>query len=103
MGTILPLIIQLIGGAAGGHGIGALLKQPQLSTAAKTIAGIIGGVGGGQLAGLLPALQGLLGGDGGSSMLAALIGNAGASAIGGGLLTFIVGLIKQAIDKPKAV
>ena len=99
METILPLIIQLIGGAAGGNGIGALLKQPQLSIAAKTIAGIIGGVSAGQLAGLLPALQSLLG-DGGA---AALAGNAGASAIGGGLLTLIVSLIKQAIDKPKTV
>ena len=99
METILPLIIQLIGGAAGGNGIGALLKQPQLSTAVKTIAGIIGGVSGGQLASLLPAVQSLLG-DGGA---AALAGNAGASAVGGGLLTLIVSLIKQAIDKPKTV
>lgn len=99
METILPLIIQLIGGAAGGNGAGALLKNPNLSTAVKTIAGIIGGVGGGQLAGLLPALQSLMG-DGGA---AALAGNAGASAIGGGLLTLIVSLIKQATDKSKTV
>lgn len=99
METILPLIIQLIGGAAGGNGVGALLKNPNLSMAAKTVAGILGGVGGGQLAGLVPALQSLLG-DGGA---AALAGNAGASAVGGGLLTLVVSLIKQAIDKPKTV
>lgn len=97
METILPFIIQLVGGAAGGNGAGALLKHPNLSTAVKTILGIVGGVGGGQLAGLLPVLEGLFS-DGGAGMLAA---NAGASAIGGGLLTLVVSLIKQAIDKPK--
>lgn len=97
METIIPLVIQLIGGAAGGNVVGALLKNANLSAILRTVLGIIGGVGGGQLAQFIPALEAMLSGDGGG----ALLGNAGASAVGGGLLTLIGGLIKQAMDKSK--
>ncbi len=48
--SLLPLIIQLLGGAAGGNIVGGLLKNANLTTILKTVLGIIGGVGGGQLA-----------------------------------------------------
>jgi hypothetical protein len=100
MEQLIPLVIQLIGGAAGGNIVGALLKNANLSAILRTIVGVIGGVGGGQLASLLPMLEGLLGNQAG--MGGQIAGNAGASAIGGALLTFIVGLIKQSMDKSKS-
>jgi len=93
MEQLIPLVIQLIGGAAGGNIVGALLKNANLSALLRTILGVVGGVGGTQLASVFGVLQSVLGADGGSG----IVGNAGASAIGGGLLTLIVGLIKQAM------
>lgn len=55
MEQLLPLIIQLIGGAAGGNAVG-LLKQLPIGKIIATIAGLVGGVAGGQLADLLPLL-----------------------------------------------
>lgn len=100
MAQLIPLLIQLIGGAAGGNIVGALLKNANLTSLLRTILGVVGGVGGAQLAGMLPALQGLLGADAGTGGM--VLGNAGASAIGGGLLALIVGLIKQAMSKSQA-
>jgi len=97
MAQLLPLVIQLIGGAAGGNVVGALLKNANLSAILRTVLGVVGGVGGGQLAALLPALQGLLGDQAAAG--GQILGNAGTSAIGGALLTFIVGLIKQSMNK----
>lgn len=93
METLIPIIIQLIGGGAGGNVVAALLKQLPLSKIVATIAGIIGGVGGGQLAsnGMLEAVLGVLGGGAGAG------GQAASSAAGGALLTLIVGFIKKAM------
>mgnify|MGYP000902876173 FL=1 len=92
METILPVILQLVGGAGGGNGIGALLKKISLGPVFNTIVGLIGGVGLGQLLKLLvPALGGSdLGG-----ILSQLIGG----GVGGGLLTIIVGFIRNLIAK----
>jgi hypothetical protein len=97
MEQLIPIIIQLIGGGAGGNVVAAVLKNLPLSKIVATIAGIIGGVGGGQLAssGMLEAVMSVLGG--GES-----IGAQGASsAAGGALLTLIVGFIQKAMA-PKA-
>lgn len=97
--SLLSLIIQLLGGAAGGNIVGSLLKNANLTSILKTVLGIIGGVGGGQLAALLPMLQGILGPQ--ASTPSQLIGNVGTSAIGGAVLTAIVGMIKQSMDQSK--
>jgi len=47
--TIINLIIQLIAGAIGGNAVGAASKDVNLGTLGNTIAGAVGGVGGGQL------------------------------------------------------
>lgn len=95
MDQLLPLIIQLLGGAAGGNLVGALLKNVNLTAIVRTIVGIVGGLGGGQLASLTGLLENILGGAAGTGGMVA--GNAGASAAGGALLTLVVGLIKQAM------
>jgi hypothetical protein len=99
MEQLIPLVVQLIGGAAGGNVVGALLKNANLSAIVRTVLGVLGGVGGGQLAALIPTLQGLLGDQAGAG--GQILGNAGASAIGGALLTGIVGLIKQSMNQSK--
>ncbi|MGB4594877.1 MAG: hypothetical protein WBI14_03130 [Anaerolineaceae bacterium] len=92
METILPLILQLVGGAGGGTLIAKLLKQIDLGPLGNTIIGLIGGFGGGQLVNLIG--QGTGGGDIGSILLS-LVGG----GVGGGVLTAIVGLIKNLIAK----
>ena len=92
MDKILPIILQLVGGAGGGNGIGALLKKLDLGPIFNTIVGMIGGFGGTQLLNLIPALQG---GQGIVPILVNFIGG----GVGGGVLTAIVGLIRNLIAK----
>ena len=97
MEQLIPLLVQAIGGAAGGNVVGALLKNANLSAILRTVLGIIGGVGGGQLASLTGILASVLGEQAGTG--GEIAGHAGASAIGGALLTAIVGMIKQSANK----
>ena len=99
MEQLIHLVIQLIGGAAGGNVVGALLKNANLSSILRTVLGVVGGVGGGQLAALLPMMQGLMGDQAGTG--GQILGNVGASAIGGALLTYIVGLVKQSMGSSR--
>ncbi len=89
MEQLIPIVIQLIGGAAGGNIVG-LLKGLPLNKILATITGLIGGVAGGQLADLLPMLQDLMGNGG-------FAADGAASAGGGAILTLVVGLIKKAM------
>ena len=49
--TIINIIIQLIAGIIGGNAAGSGIKNISLGTAGNTIAGALGGLGGGQLLG----------------------------------------------------
>ena len=61
--TIINIILQLIAGIIGGNAAGSGMKNISLGTAGNTIAGALGGLGGGQLLELIiPALQGATGG-----------------------------------------
>jgi hypothetical protein len=77
--------------------VGALLKNLDLSKVVATIAGMIGRLGGGQLAMLTGRIEQLFGQATGGG---AMVGNGASSAIGGAILTAIVGLIKTAMAKP---
>jgi len=93
--SIINIIIQLIAGAAGGNAAGAAMKEKGLGGAGNTIAGAIGGLGGGQLLqALIPMLQGTGGLD-----IGAIIGQIVGSGIGGAILTAIVGMIKTSMAK----
>ena len=60
--TVINLIIQLIAGAVGGNAAGATMKNLDLGALGNTIAGALGGAGGGTLlTALLPMLQGAAG------------------------------------------
>jgi hypothetical protein len=95
MDKLIPILVQILGGGAGGNIIAGLLKNLNLDKIIATITGIIGGIAGGQAAGALGLLEKIIeaiGGTGGS-----VVANGGASAIGGAILTAIVGFIKKAM------
>jgi uncharacterized membrane protein YeaQ/YmgE (transglycosylase-associated protein family) len=93
---ITTLIIQLVGGAIGGNGAGAALKNLSLGTTGNSIVGIIGGVVAGQL---LPML-GLGGGEAAASLdIASILTNLVGGGVGGGVLLAIVGAVKKAMAK----
>lgn len=95
MESLLPLLIDLLSGAAGGNIAGKLMKNFDLGTLWNSVVGIIGGGIGGQILGALGILAG---GDGGMD-LGSIIGNVAGSGVGGGALMLIVGFIKKAIAK----
>ncbi len=88
---LINVVIQLIGGAAGGQGIAKIFSQLSSGPLLDTILGLIGGLAGGQLVGLIPGLEG--------TDLVGIIGNLVGGGVGGGALTAIVGLIRQALKK----
>lgn len=94
MGSLLPVLIQLISGAVGGNFAGSLMKDKSLGTIGNSIAGIIGGGLGGQLLGLLG-----IGTETGGTDIASIIGSLAGGGVGGGVLMAIVGIIKKALGK----
>jgi hypothetical protein len=70
-----------------------VLKNLDLNKVVATITGVLGGLGGGQLADMMGLLEKIVG----TSQGGQYAGQAGASAIGGALLTAIVGFIKKAM------
>jgi hypothetical protein len=100
---MLAWIIQLIAGAIGGNAAGAAAKQYSLGPIGNSLLGLLGGVGGGQLLGMLvPALSGAATAaangataPGGGMDMGAIVGQLVGGGAGGAILTFIVGLIKQ--------
>jgi uncharacterized membrane protein YeaQ/YmgE (transglycosylase-associated protein family) len=92
--SLINLIVQLIAGALGGNAAGATMKNLDLGTLGNTIAGAIGGAGGGTLlTALLPMLQGAAN----NVDIGALVGQAVGGGVAGAILTAIVGLIKNAM------
>jgi hypothetical protein len=83
MESLIPIITQLIAGAVGGNLTSAALKQQAVNIAARTIAGAIGGVGGGILLQLM----------GGEAALTQMVSNGIGGLIGGGVLSAIVGAV----------
>ena len=90
--TLINLIVQLIAGAIGGNAAGAAMKNVDLGTLGNTIAGALGGAGGGTLlTALLPILQGAAG----NVDVGALLGQAVVGGVAGAVVTAIVGLLKN--------
>lgn len=91
MESLLPLILQLIAGAAGGNVGGAAVKNATLGTLGNTISGAIGGVISGQV---IAGWLGMAAEAGGFD-----IGNIATSAVGGLVLQVIAGLVKAQMNK----
>lgn len=97
------IIVQIITGAIGGAGTGKAVKSVDLGNVGNIIAGIIGGVGGPALAGLIPGLD-VLSSMGGTAAaggldIGSLLGQGVGGLVGGGVLTAIVGAIKNSMAK----
>jgi uncharacterized membrane protein YeaQ/YmgE (transglycosylase-associated protein family) len=92
MESLLPIIIQLVAGAVGGNVGGAALKNSSLGGLGNTIAGALGGVGGGSLLGPLLGMAGSAAGG-------VDIGSIATSGVGGIVLQIVAGLIKSQMNK----
>jgi hypothetical protein len=92
--TIINLIIQLVAGAIGGNATGATMKNLDLGALGNTIAGALGGAGGGMA---LTALLPMLSGAAGEVDVGALVGQAVGGGVAGAVVTAIVGIIKNAM------
>jgi uncharacterized membrane protein YeaQ/YmgE (transglycosylase-associated protein family) len=93
----MPILIQLISGGVGGNIAGALLKRFNLGIIGNTIAGILGGIGGGQLLTILtgsvaPATSGGLD-------MSSILSSVGGGGVGGAVIMVIVGLVKDQMAK----
>jgi hypothetical protein len=109
MEAIVPLLVQLIAGGAGGNVIGQVIKSLNLGPVGNSIAGAIGGLAATWLATKIPGLDGLVGmastaaADGTTAAAGlnggALAGQAATGLVGGGILTAIVGAIKSSMAK----
>lgn len=92
MEALLPIIIQLVSGAAGGNIAGGLLKNLSLGPTGNTVTGGIGGLILGQL---LP----LLSSPAADSIINGVIGQIAGGGIGGIVLTAIVGAIRKSMAR----
>jgi hypothetical protein len=93
--TLINLIIQLIAGATGGNAAGSALKDLNLGTLGNTIAGALGGAGGGQI---LTALIPMLAGGAGGVDIGTILGQAVGGGVAGAIVTAVVGLVKNAMS-----
>lgn len=98
---IMSLLIQLIIGAVGGNAAGKAMPDKSLGTLGNTIAGAIGGLGGGQILDILLGGGGTMATDVAASGLdiGAIIQDVAGGGIGGAVLTIVVALIKGAMNK----
>lgn len=101
---LLNLIIGLISGIVGGNIAGAAAPDKSLGGLGNSVAGLLGGGMGSwllQAAGLLTQVVTTANQTAGATGidLASILGNIGGGGVGGAVLTLIVGLIKNAMDK----
>jgi len=93
--SIIPLVIQLLSGAAGGNIVGKLFPNLNLGTLANSISGIVGGGIGGSILSML----GMSAAPSGALDIGSIIGSVASGGVGGGVLMFIIGLIKKNFSK----
>ena len=94
MSSLLPWIIQLLSGAAGGNVAGKMMPGSSLGTLGNSIAGIAGGGIGGSVLSML----GLGMGSGGMD-IASILGTVASGGVGGGVLMAIIGVVRKAMAK----
>lgn len=93
MEGLLPLIISLLSGAAGGNLAGAAMKNFNLGTLWNSVVGILGG-------GIGSQLLGMVGVDTGGGMdIGGIIGSVASGGVGGGVLMAVVGMVKKMMAK----
>jgi uncharacterized membrane protein YeaQ/YmgE (transglycosylase-associated protein family) len=93
---LIPLLIQLASGAAGGNIAGSLLKNLSLGTVGNSIAGILGGGIGGQLLSMMGVLAAP---KTGGMDFGSIIGSVLGGGAGGGILMTVIGLVRQVMAR----
>lgn len=97
---MIDLIMQLAGGALGGNAAGKAMKENSMGPMLNSIVGLVGGFGGSKLLAMVPALAGMLGGGGAEGMdIGAMLGGLVGGGVGGGVLTAVIGMVKNAMSK----
>jgi uncharacterized membrane protein YeaQ/YmgE (transglycosylase-associated protein family) len=101
--NVMGIVTDLVAGGVGGNIAGAVLKKFDLGPVGNSIAGIIGGVGGGQLLTMLmsggaAAAAGAAASTGGTDM-SSILGNVAGGGVGGAIVMAIVGLVKTQMSK----
>lgn len=103
MESLIPIIIQLVVGAIGGNAAGKAMPDKSLGTTGNTIAGAIGGFGGGWILDMIlggaPAVDAAAGAAASGLDIGAIIQDVAGGGIGGAVLTIVVALIKGAMNK----
>jgi uncharacterized membrane protein YeaQ/YmgE (transglycosylase-associated protein family) len=89
----------LIAGGVGGNIAAAVLKKLDLGPVGNTIAGIVGGVGGGQLLSMLMSGGAAAASGGGGMDMSSILGNVAGGGVGGAIVMAIVGAIKTQMSK----
>jgi uncharacterized membrane protein YeaQ/YmgE (transglycosylase-associated protein family) len=98
--NVMGLVTELVAGGVGGNIAGALLKKFDLGPIGNTVAGLIGGVGGGQLLNMLTAgSAAATAASTGGTDLTSILSNAGGAGVGGAVVVAIIGLIKTQMAK----
>ena len=82
------LIVQLISGAIGGNAVGMAMKDKSLGPIGNTIAGLLGGAGGGKLLAVVAP-----------QLIDSLAGQIGGAGIGGAVVMFVASLLKGMLVK----
>ena len=98
MDVLVPVLVQLISGAAGGNVLGQLVRRASLGRLGNSIFGAIGGLAGTFGASQVPGLDSLVGTADGLDP-GALAGQGAVGLLSGALLTAIAGAIKSAMAK----
>ena len=92
---IIGTIVSLVSGVAGGNAAGAAMPEKGLGVVGNSITGLLGGGAGGLV---LNALN-LFGQKAGEMDVGSIFANIGTAGVGGAILTVVVSLIKNALQK----
>jgi hypothetical protein len=95
--TLINLLIQIVGGAIGGNGAGATLKNLSLGPLGNTL---VGGAAGGLIGQILPLVLPMLSGANGD--VGAMAGQLVGGGIVGAAVTALVGAIKNSATAAKS-
>jgi uncharacterized membrane protein YeaQ/YmgE (transglycosylase-associated protein family) len=93
---IIGLLTNVVSGVIGGNAAGATWKDKSLGAVGNSIAGLVGGVAGGYI---LQAVNVLNTMGAGNLTLGNIAGHVGVGVVSGGILTAIVGAVKEAMNK----
>lgn len=98
---IVNIVVQLVSGAAGGNIAGALLKKFSLGFLGNSVAGIVGGGLGGQIAAMLTegAVPAMADPAAAGPDIGAIIAQIVAGTIGGGILLAIVSVVRSLVSR----